>query len=32
VTIRAYQHLGRVPKASTVHTAQGQLWEQDEQP
>jgi Holliday junction DNA helicase RuvB len=32
VTIRAYQHLGRVPKAATVHTAQGQLWEQDEQP
>lgn len=32
VTIRAYQHLGRVPKASTVHMAQGQLWEQDEQP
>jgi holliday junction DNA helicase RuvB len=32
VTIRAYQHFGRVPKAATVHTAQGQLWEQDEQP
>jgi holliday junction DNA helicase RuvB len=32
VTIRAYQHLGRVPKAATVHTAQGQVWEQDEQP
>jgi Holliday junction DNA helicase RuvB len=32
VTVLAYQHLGRVPKISTVHTAQGHLWEQDEQP
>jgi holliday junction DNA helicase RuvB len=31
-TVRAYQHLGRTPKAAPAHLAQGQLWEQDEQP
>jgi holliday junction DNA helicase RuvB len=32
VTIRAYQHLGRVPRAPAVNTGQGHLWGQDEQP
>jgi holliday junction DNA helicase RuvB len=32
VTIRAYQHLERVPKIPTHDAAQGQLWEHEEQP
>jgi Holliday junction DNA helicase RuvB len=32
VTIRAYQHLGRVPRVSSITTAQRDLWEQDDSP
>jgi holliday junction DNA helicase RuvB len=32
VTIRAYQHLERVPKIPPHDAAQGQLWEREEQP
>jgi holliday junction DNA helicase RuvB len=32
VTLRAYQHFGRVPRGPGLDTAQGQLWEHDEQP
>jgi Holliday junction DNA helicase RuvB len=31
VTPRAYQHFGRVPKAIGIDTAQGHLWNQEEQ-
>jgi Holliday junction DNA helicase RuvB len=31
-TLRAYQHFGRVPKGSGLDTAQGYLWEREEQP
>jgi Holliday junction DNA helicase RuvB len=30
VTLRAYQHFGRVAKVAGADTAQGQLWERDE--
>jgi holliday junction DNA helicase RuvB len=32
VTPRAYQHFGRMPRGASLATAQGQLWEQDDQP
>jgi holliday junction DNA helicase RuvB len=32
VTLRAYQHFGRVAKVAGVDTAQGHLWEREEQP
>jgi len=32
VTLRAYQHFGRVAKVADVDTAQGHLWEREEQP
>jgi Holliday junction DNA helicase RuvB len=31
VTLRAYQHFGRVPKVSGLMTAQGDLWEPEDQ-
>jgi holliday junction DNA helicase RuvB len=32
VTLRAYQHFGRVPRVAGVDTAQGHLWDQEERP
>jgi Holliday junction DNA helicase RuvB len=32
VTLRAYQHFGRVPRVSGIDTAQGHLWEREAPP